>query len=76
MSSGHDTRRSDLDSTSQRKSQYDGEFNIVYGNPLNGRLESEALQEQSNFNQTWRLINQNGVNQMNRFNKKNKEDLK
>ena len=45
MSSGIDSRRSDYDSSSQHKSQHDGEFNIVYGNPLTGRKDDEALRE-------------------------------
>ena len=42
-----DTKRSDF--SNQHKSQFDGEFNIVYGNPLSGRKDSEYLIEQSNF---------------------------
>ena len=47
MSSAMDTKRSDF--SNQHKSQFDGEFNIVYGNPLSGRKDSEYLIEQSNF---------------------------
>jgi hypothetical protein len=55
---GQDTKRS---GKSSHKSQFDGEFNMVYGNPLNGRKDNQFLKEQSNFNFTWRLINKNGV---------------
>jgi hypothetical protein len=49
------------------RSKYDGESNFVYGGPNQGRRDQEFLKQQSSFNFTWRLINQNGIEQMREF---------
>lgn len=49
------------------KEKFDGEGPFVYGSPETGRRDQEFLKQQATFNFTWRLINNNGIDQMKDF---------